>query len=33
MFKTYTNKLRTLSYYMGDIDEPRPILGILWTLS
>lgn len=29
MFKTYTNKLRTLSYYMGDIDRPRPILGIL----
>jgi hypothetical protein len=29
MLKTYTNKVRTFSFYMGNIDKPRPVLGIL----
>lgn len=29
MLKTYSDKIRTFSYYMGSYDAPRPILGIL----
>jgi len=29
MLKTFLNKIRTLSFYMGDEDKPQPLLGII----
>lgn len=28
-FKTYIQKARSLSYYMGDEDTPRPVIGLI----
>ena len=34
MLKNFSNKIRTLSFYMGkDINKPRPILGIIMDFS
>ncbi len=29
MFKAYSDRIRTFSYYMGTEDEPKPVLGLL----
>lgn len=33
MLKTYSDKMRAFSYYMGNKDAPRPIIGILMDFS